>query len=115
MKILKGDTVKITKPLIQNRGLVGRTGTVTSVDDWNQTCRLDIKWDAPEGSGWETQGVLGSFEFGEIELVESAYEKDQIFKIAAVLHTEPRNADWTWEQCKDNAEILYKAGIRHEG
>lgn len=113
MKILKGDTVKITKPLMENRGLVGRTGTVTSVDEWNESCRVDITWDASEDSGWKTQGVLASFLFDELDLVESANEREQIEKMAQVLLEEGKFPSSS--SALETAAILYKAGCRHEG
>lgn len=115
MIIKNGDTVKITKPLIQNRGLVGRTGTVLSVDDWNESCRVDITWDAPEDSGWTSQGVLTSFLFDELELVESVDEYGQIIKIADVLHKSGRYDNVPWVEIKKDAADLYKAGIRFNG
>lgn len=115
MNIRKGDTVKITKPLLMNKGVAGRTGTVLSVDDWNESCRVDITWDAPEGSGWESQGVLGSYLFVELELVESANEREQIQALASILYNADFALDWDFNQAHEEATKLYKKGVRHEG
>lgn len=115
MIINEGDTVKVSKDNshTMHLGLVGKTGTVLSVNEKMGTCRVDLVWDAPEGSQFDKLGAMGNFSFEELELVKACDEEEQIFKIAAVLHTEGGYADVPWAEIKEIAKGFYRAGIRH--
>ncbi|UDL16671.1 hypothetical protein SEA_ATUIN_278 [Arthrobacter phage Atuin] len=117
MSFNEGDIVKVSAVSADTMhlGLVGKTGTVLSVNDKSKTCRVDLVWDAPEGSQFDTLGALGTFNFTELELVKAIDQEEQIFKIAAALHTEGNYGDVPWAEIKADAERLYKVGIRHHG
>jgi hypothetical protein len=113
MNIRKDDIVKVANPLLMNAGVKGRTGRVVEVGE--RSCRVDITWDAPEGSGWTTQGVLGSFLFDELEVVESSYEREQVQALASILYNADFADDWDFDQAHAEASKLFKKGVRHEG
>ncbi len=112
MSIQRGDTVRV---ITKNTAHFGKIGTVVHVYEDEKTCNVEIKEKAPDASGFEYMGLITGFFLRELEIVLGGDEEDQIFKIAAALHTEVRNADWTWEQAKENAASLYRAGMRHHG
>lgn len=114
MSIHKGDTVKVVNPQLKNSGVRDREGKVLSVDHWNESCSVDITWDAPEDSGWTTQGVLGSYLFDELEVVESVHEVQHVRAIANALYTEGGFGE-TLESLQEIAARLYKAGCRFNG
>ena len=112
MSIQRGDTVRaITKNSVH----FGRIGTVVNVFEDEKTCTVEFKENAPVNSGFTYMGSITGFFHHELEIVLGGEEEAQIFKIAAALHTEVRNADLTWEQCRENAASLYRSGIRHNG
>jgi hypothetical protein len=113
MIINEGDTVKVVNPLNMHSGLEGKTGTVLSISD--KVCRVDLSWDAPEGSGFDTVGTMGTFRLSELELVKACDEEEQIFKIAAALHTEGNYGNIPWAEIKADAARLYRVGVRHHG
>lgn len=112
MSIQRGDIVRV---ITKNTAHFGEVGTVVHVYDDEKTCTVEFKEKAPEGSGLDYMGFITGFFVTELDVVLGGDEEEQVFKIAAALHTDVRNSDWTWEQCKENAALLYKAGIRHHG
>jgi hypothetical protein len=111
MDIKAGDKVKV---ISKNTMHEGKTGEVINEYEDAQTCRVRLEW-AVDGDEFATAGVISGFFVSELEVLKGANQDEQIFKIAAALHTEVRNASWTWEQCLENAASLYRGGVRHEG
>lgn len=111
MDILEGDTVKVAYPYGLHSGLKGRTGKALFVSEDQQTCSVQLQWEAAEGSVWETQGVLSSFAAAELEVIDS----HEIQQIAGALLREERNSHWTHEDAHEVAANLYRAGCRFDG
>lgn len=75
MEIRTGDRVMVShNSHTMHSGLRGKQGRVVRVFEDNETCLVDLKWVAPEGSGWVSQGSLSSFFFRELELVSGKVE-----------------------------------------
>jgi hypothetical protein len=115
MSFNEGDTVRVVNAKPFHSEVEGKTGTVLSVNAVSHSCRVELDWDTPEGSGFDKQGVLGTYLFTELELVKAVDQEEQIFKIAAALHTEGNYGNVNWEQTKADAARLYKMGVRHHG
>lgn len=114
MSFNEGDIVKVVNAQPFHSGVEGKTGTVLSVNAVSHSCRVDLEWDAPEGSRFEKQGVLGTYLFTELELVKAIDQEEQVERIAKALYTEG-NLSETMDSLREIAVGLYRAGVRHHG
>lgn len=114
MNIHEDDIVRVSNPKILHSGVKGRTGKVITANE-DGSCFVQITWPVEGASEFTEQGVLATFDNDELEVVESAYEKDQVRAIAEILHKSGRYDDIPWVEITADAQSLYRAGVRHEG
>lgn len=83
MSFKEGDTVRVTSTEICNSGSLGKTGKVVKVFEDGQTYNVNLEWPAPEGSMFDTMGVLVSFFESELELFDP--KREALIELAETL------------------------------